>query len=72
MTENELEKEVMIICKNPRKEAGVYKQLKRKFSDLKWADFHELWLKLIYCGSLKAAIDWKVRAPKTLNNLFIK
>ncbi|MCL5017529.1 MAG: hypothetical protein M1155_02635 [Patescibacteria group bacterium] len=72
MTENELEKEVVAICKRPRKEIGAFRQMKRKFSGLNRKDFHELWLKLIYRGSLEVTLDWKVQAPGTLNDLYVK
>lgn len=61
MTENELEKEVMEICAKPRKEKGIYRKTKKKFSNLKHKDFHDLLLKLIYQGCLEATTDWRLK-----------
>ena len=63
MTENELEKEVMAICTKPRKEMGIYRKTKKKFSDLKRKDCHNLVLKLIYRGSLEVTLDWRLQTP---------
>ncbi|MHB9019455.1 MAG: hypothetical protein ACYC3G_01065 [Minisyncoccota bacterium] len=63
MTENELEKEVVAICKTPRKEMGIYRKTRQKFTNLKRKDFHNLVLKLIYRGSLEVTLDWRLQTP---------
>lgn len=71
MTENELEREVVAICKTPRKEIGIFRKTKQKFTGLKRKEFHELVLKLIYRGSLEVTLDWRLQTPNP-NGLFNK
>jgi len=63
MTENELEKEVVGICKNPKKERTIFRLIKKKFAGLEHKDFHNLMLKLIYRGSLEVTLDWRLQTP---------
>ncbi len=67
MTKNELEKEVVVICKNPKKEKTVFRIVKKKFANLEQKDFHELMLKLIYLGSLEVTLDWRLQTPNPAN-----
>lgn len=63
MTENEVEKEVTALCKNPKKETTVFRLIKKKFVSLERKDFHDLMLKLIYRGSLEVTLDWRLQTP---------
>lgn len=69
MTETELEKEILEICKRPHKELGIYRKTRKKFTKLDHKEFHDFILNLIYRGSLEATLNWRLQTPDSADPL---
>lgn len=67
MTETELEKEILEVCKRPHKEIGIYRKTRKKFVKLNRKEFHNFILNLIYRGSLEATLNWRLQTRDSAN-----